>query len=687
MMKNLILVSCCLLVLIAVCAAAGCAVAPAGDELTKGEIAAEVKSAMDTTADPCHDFYRYACGGWLDGTELPSDQARWTRSFSEIEERNRKVVREMLEEAAASPEGSSERRQIGHFYGACMDEEAIGKLGAKPLNPLFERIATVEDAGSLMRITGELHRSFVGALFRVAVYPDFKDPEVNFAFFVQGGLGMPDRDYYVSEDEKKKALLADYELHVARMFELLGDDAESAAKKAAVVLSIETDLAKVSRDRTAMRDLNSLYNKIDLAGLKKLTPKLPWEEYLRGADHTDVTSINVATPEFFELLEKLATTTAPEELQTYLKWRVLDSVAGMLSSEFVDADFDFNGRKLAGQQEIKPRWKRCVALTQEALGEAVGKLYVEKMFAGSSKEVALEMIHDIESAFENSLPQLAWMDDTTRERALQKLGAIGNKIGYPDEWRDYSSMKISAGKHFDNGIAARQFEFDRRALKIGKPVDRAEWNMTPQTVNAYHNPLLNEIAFPAGILQPPFFHRDFPAAMNYGGIGGVIGHELTHGYDDQGRKFDPKGRMQEWWEPEVSEKFEKQAECVDQYYSAYEIEPGVAVNGKLTLGENIADIGGLKQGYAAYKLWEGRHGAPEPAVEGLTNEQLLFVSWAQVWCTVMSPEAARLQVTTDPHSPAQFRASGPVSHIPAFAEAFECEAGTPMNPKEQCTVW
>ncbi len=686
-MKHLTVVLCCLLGMIAVYAAAEHVGAPVGGSLTREQIASDIKAAMDTAADPCQDFYRFACGGWLDRTELPADQPRWTRSFSEIEERNRKVVREMLEEAAAAPGGSPERKQIGHFYGACMNEEAVNKLGAKPLQPMFKRIATVRDAKSLLRVTGELHRRFVDALFGVAVYPDFKDPEVNFAFFVQGGLGMPDRDYYVSEDEKKKALLADYQRHVARMFELLGDDAETAAGRAAVVLSIETELAKVSRDRTSMRDLNSLYNKIDITGLKKLTPELPWDEYLAGAGHAKVTSINVATPEFFELLEKLAMNTAPEDLQTYLKWRVVDSAAGMLSSDFVEADFEFNGKRLAGQQEIKPRWKRCVALTQEALGEAVGELYVERMFAGSSKKIALEMIHDIESAFENSLPQLAWMDDATRMRALEKLNAIGNKIGYPDRWRDYSSIMVTPGKHFENGMAARQFEFDRRAREIGKPVDRTEWNMTPQTVNAYHNPLLNEIVFPAGILQPPFFHRDFPAAMNYGGIGGVIGHELTHGYDDQGRKFDPTGRMQEWWQPEVSEKFEKQAECVDRYYSAYEIEPGVAVNGKLTLGENIADIGGLKQGYAAYKLWEGRHGVPEPAVEGLTNEQLLFVSWAQVWCTVMSPEQARLQVTTDPHSPAQFRAAGPVSHIPAFAESFGCEAGTAMNPEEHCTVW
>ena len=338
-------------------------------------------------------------------------------------------------------------------------------------------------------------------------------------------------------------------------------------------------------------------------------------------------------------------------LQTYLRWHAVNSTATLLSSSFVDADFEFYGQQLSGQSEIKPRWKRCVDATQGALGEAVGKLYVQRMFAGSSKDVALEMIGDLESAFSANLPGLAWMDETTRGRAQEKVAALGQKIGYPDEWRDYSSVVVVPGDYFGNTMAANAFEFDRQANKVGKPVDRNEWGMTPQMVNAYNNPLMNEIVFPAGILQPPFFHRDFPAAMNYGGIGGVIGHELTHGYDDQGRKFDAKGRMEEWWAPEVADRFRQQAQCVDDFYSKFEVEPGVNVNGLLTLGENIADIGGLKQAHEAYKRWEERHGSPEPFVEGLTNEQLLFVAWGQVWCTEMSPEVARLLVTTDEHSP------------------------------------
>jgi len=672
--------------------AAGCSVAPdhgstGPGDLTRAEIGAEVLSAMDLSADPCEDFYRYSCGGWLDSTERPADQASWTRSFNVVTERNRKVVREILEAAADDPGDDPDRRRIGHYYAACMDEAAVEAAGQAPLKPIFEEIATVEDAESLLAVTARLHRRGVGAVFDAAVYPDFKNPDLNIAFFFQGGLGMPDRDYYITEDETKLALLKDYEQHVARMFGLLGKDEATAEAHAAQVVTFETELAGASRDRAQMRQMEKLYNKMDLAGLKELTPKLPWDRFVEATGHPGIVDISVATPEFFEALEKLVARTEPAVLQTYLRWHAVDSTANLLSDPFVQANFDFFGKKVAGQEEIKPRWKRCVSATQDALGEAVGKLYVEKMFAGSSKETALEMIGDIKSTFEANLPQITWMDDTTRGRAIEKLDAVGFKIGYPDEWRDYSSMQVTAENHFANSMAGVGFEYDRQARKIGNPVDRKEWQMTPQTVNAYNNPLLNEMAYPAGILQPPFFHRDFPAAMNYGAIGAGIGHELTHGFDDQGRKFDPQGRLEEWWEPEVAEKFIAQAQCVDDFFSNYEVAPGANVNGQLTLGENIADIGGLKQGYDAYKLWEARHGAPEPLLEELTDEQLLFVSWGQIWCTLMSEEQARLQVTTDPHSPAQFRVSGPVSHIPAFAKVFGCETGTAMHPEEKCLVW
>ncbi len=657
------------------------------NRLTPQQIAKDVLGAMDRSADPCQDFYRYACGNWLDTTELPADESRWTRSFSVIREENRTIIREILEDAAKNPGNDPDRRRVGYFYGTCMDEKGVEKAGTKPLQPIFREIDSVKDAASLLDVAGRLHRRGANVLFDIDAIPDFKNPELNIAFVSQGGLGMPDRDYYLSDDEKKRALLKDYEKHVAAVFGLLGEDEAAAKRHAADMLAFETELAKASRPRVEMRQVERLYNKIDIAGLKKLTPDLPWDAFLGAIGYPDLVDISVATPEFFERLNGLVGEVGPETLRTYLRWHATREMSSLLPAAFVGAEFDFYGKKLLGQQELEPRWKRCVDATQGALGEVVGKVYVKLRFAGSSKQVAQEMIRDIEAAFEQALPKLTWMDEQTRARALEKKAAVRNKIGYPDEWLDYSTMKLRPKGFFHNAVAAAEFEFDRQAQKLGNPVDPKEWLMTPQMVNAYYHPLLNEIAFPAGILQPPFFHRDFPAAMNYGAIGGVIGHELTHGFDDQGRKFDPSGQMNEWWEPEASERFQKAAACVDDAYSQYEVEPGVKVNGQLTLGENIADIGGLKEAYQAYKLWENRHGVPEPAVDGLTNDQLFFLAWAQGWCTVTTAERERLQVTTDSHSPAKFRVNGPMSHNPAFAKAFNCKVGSPMRPKNQCQVW
>jgi predicted metalloendopeptidase len=664
------------------------AMAAESGDLSPKEVSKVVKEAMDTTADPCQDFYQYACGGWIKNTELPSDKARWTRSFSVIREANREFIRDVLKDAAGKPGDDPDRKRLGDFYGSCMDEKAVEAAGAKPLEPLMKLVSTVEDAGSLIAVSAKLQRWGIGALLGLGVFPDFKNPDLSIAWFFQGGIGMPDRDYYVSDDENKKNLLVEYEKHVARMFQLLGDEEKTAAKNAADVLAFETELARASRSAQEMRDWERLYNKIDISGLSELTPGLPWKKFMVGIGYPDVRDISVATPEFFERVEELARETPKGVLQTYLRWHVAVGLAGVLSSDFVNANFEFYGQKLQGQKEIEPRWKRCVDATQGALGEVIGRVFVKERFGGGSKEVATEMIHDIESAFEKNLPDLTWMDDTTRGRAKDKVATLINKIGYPDEWRDYSGLKLKRGDHFGNSLASREFEFDYDTGKAGKPVDRKEWGMSPQQVNAYYNPLWNEIVFPAGILQPPFFHKDHPSSMNYGGIGGVIGHELTHGFDDQGRKFDPKGRLNEWWAPEVAAKFEERAQCVDDFYSNYEVAEGANVNGKLTLGENIADIGGVKEAYQAYKLWEGRHDLPPPAlVEGLANEQLFFVSWGQVWCTVATEEYERLQVTTDSHSPGKFRVMGPLANNPDFSRVFSCEEGSPMNPKDSCEVW
>ncbi len=664
----------------------------AAQDLTPEQVASEVRGAMDPSADACQDFYRYACGGWLDATELPADKSRYTRSFTVIFERNRELVRTLLEEAAreeaAADRGDDpDRRRIGHFYGSCMDEAAVEKAGVAPLAPFFARIASVEDAAGLLRVAGELQRIGVPALLGPAVFPDFLDPDLNIAWLFQGGLGLPDRDYYLSEDAKKREILAAYPAHVARMLRLAGEDEATATAQAAAIVALETELARASRPAEEMRDFERLYNKIDRPGLAQLTPQLAWDGFFAGLGHPGATDLSVTVPEFFQALERVATTSPPETLQAYLRWHTINALAPQLSAEVVEADFDFYGRTLRGTQENEPRWKRCVSATSAAMGEPVGKLYVERQFAGSSKQVALEMIGDIETAFEAALPQLAWMDPATREQAEAKVATLTNKIGYPDRWRDYSGLVIVAGDHFANVAAANAFEFDYQAAKIGRPVDRSEWGMTPEQVNAYYNPLWNEIVFPAGILQPPFFHKDFPAAMNYGAVGGVIGHELTHGFDDQGRKFAPDGKLRDWWAPEAEAKFETQTACVRDHYGEYEVAPGAPVNGQLTLGENIADIGGVKEAYGAYKTWEARNGASAPAVEGLTNDQLFFVAWSQAWCGLATDERLRLQVTTDPHSPDRFRAVGPLTQAPAFAAAFQCAAGTPMNPVERCEVW
>jgi endothelin-converting enzyme/putative endopeptidase len=671
-----------LLLALAAPVAAGSPAAPTPSEA----IREAVLSSMDRTVDPCDDFYRYACGGWLDKTELPADQARWTRSFSTIAERNRELVRELLESAAADPgPAGGERQQIGDFFAACMNEAAVEKAGTTPLAGPFERIAAIADARDLMAVAGALGRDGVNALLGAGRVPDFKNPGVYLFYLSQGGLGLPDRDYYLSEDPRKRELLGQYREHVTRMLTLAGSPA--AAAEAEAIVAFETGLAKASRPRSEMRDRDRLYNKLDRDGLVKLTPGLPWAAFFEGAGHPEIVSINVAVPEFFSGLEQLVAATPIETLRAYLRWHVVRERAELLPAAFVDADFAFYGRALSGQAEIQPRWKRCVDQTGRALGEAIGKLWVEREFAGNSKQVAIEMIEDIEKAFEANLPNLAWMDDATRARAVEKARKVSNKIGYPDVWRDYSALAISRGDFFANVTAADRFEADRQLAQIGRPVDRNEWLMTPHTVNAYYMSTANEIAFPAGILQPPFFHRDHPAAMNYGAIGAVMGHELTHGFDDQGRKSDGDGVLREWWEPEVAAKFEAAAACVERQFSAFEVEPGVKVDGKLTLGENIADLGGLKQAFSAYQSWKERHGAPPPFAEGLTHDQLLFVSFAQVWCTEASPEFLRRQVVTDSHSPGSFRAVGAAMNLPAFRQVFSCEEGDRMVAAPTCTVW
>jgi predicted metalloendopeptidase len=660
--------------------------APAAAPAPAKSVAEVVKAAMDPKADPCNDFYRYACGGWIDTTKLPGDQVRWGRGFSEIAERNRTVNHDILEDAVKNPGTDPDRQKLAYLYGSCMDEAAIEAAGTKPIESWMKDAAKVKDAKSAMEQAGKFHASTIPGFFRVGVEADFKNPGINIAQIFQGGLGLPDRDYYLKDD--KAELRTKYVAHIAKMFELYGDPADKAKESADKILAFETELAKVSKPRAELRDPNATYNKLDIGGLKQLTPKLDWDGYFKATGHPEITQINVGTPDYLKGLEATLSSADAATLQAYMRWQVLRDAAPMLPKAFDQQNFEFFGKTLQGQKEQQARWKRCVANTDGALGEILGQEFIKKQFAGDSKKVARDMIEGIQTAFANNLPHLAWMDDTTRTRALGKKGAIVNKVGYPDKWRDYSTLKLKKGDFAGNMLAAAKFEYEREAAKVGKPVDRTEWGMTPPTVNAYYNPLNNEMVFPAGILQPPFFSKDFPAAMNYGGMGMVMGHELTHGFDDEGRKFDAQGRLTEWWEPSVSEKFETRAQCIDDQYSSYEVQPGLHLNGKLTLGENIADNGGIKQAYNAYKAYEAAHaGSDKPAVEGLTNDQLLFVGFAQTWCSLATPQIEQMLVTVDPHSPPKFRVNGPLSNYNEFWEAFSCAEGTSMHPAKPCEVW
>ena len=661
---------------------------PGEDRMTPEDVAQSVLQVMDRAVDPCVDFYRFACGGWLRETRLPPDRPRLGRGFAAVDEKNQEVLRDILEGLSSSSARDREARQLGDFYASCLDEAAIEKGGMAPLQPIFGEIDRVRDPASLFEVTGHLHAIGIEALFATAADADFKDPQTAIGHWLQGGLGLPERGYYLKDDAQSRALRDAYRAHVSRMLQLAGEEAAVAQREAAAILAFETRLAQVSLDPADRRDPEKIYHRLDRPGLERLTPNLPWPRYFEAIGYPKMQAINVGMPDFFTTLSSLLPGADYGTLRAYLRWQVLHATAEALPKEFEDEDFGFFGKTLGGQQEIRPRWKRCVTATDDALGESLGQRFVERRFAGDSKATAVEMIRGIETSLEGAFPDLEWMDDATRAAAREKLHAVTNKIGHPDVWRDYSSLVVRRGDDFGNRLAAARFEFRRQRDRIGGPVDRGQWEMTPPTVNAYYNPFLNEMVFPAGILQPPFFHRDFPRAMNFGAIGMGMGHELTHGFDDQGRKFDALGRLREWWDPAVAARFQDRARCVSDLYGSYEVEPGLHLNGKQTLGEDIADLGGLKEAYRAYKAWEAAQAKPPASpVPGLDNDQLFFVAFAQPWCELITPEYARLLAQADDHAASRFRVLGAVSQFSDFARVFSCAEGTPMNPKNRCQVW
>jgi putative endopeptidase len=641
---------------------------------------------LDKTCKPCDDFYQFAMGGWMKANPIPPEYPSWG-SFAQLADKNQQHLKQILEEAAsakAAP-GSNEQK-IGDFYASCMDTSAIDAAGTKPIEPDLARIAEIKNVADLQAEAARLQERGANALFRFGSNQDAKDSSQVIGSAFQGGLGLPEREYYLKDDEKSKQLRDSYVKHVAKMFELLGDPVDKTAAEAATVLKIETTLAGASMKNTDIRDPNKTYHKMMLAELKTLTPNFSWDAYFKSVGHPELKEINVGQPEFFKTLDAQLTATSQDDWKTYLRWHLVNGAAAGLSEKFVAEDFDFRGKTLTGAKEIQPRWKRCAQSTDRALGEALGQVYVQKYFPPEAKARALEMVRNLIAALHDDLQTLPWMGPDTRAQATAKLEAFAVKIGYTDKWRDYSALKIDRRSYAENQIRATLFEFSRRLDKIGKPVDRTEWGMTPPTVNAYNNSSMNEIVFPAGIMQPPFYDPKADDAVNYGGMGAVIGHEITHGFDDHGSQFDAKGNLKNWWSDEDLKNFKARAACVSDQFDSYVVDGDLHENGKLVLGESIADLGGLAISYAAYeKSLEGKPRPPDK--DGFTAEQRFFLGWAQVWGANERLEFARLMANTNPHPLARFRANGPLSNLAIFAQAFGCKKGDVMVREQACKIW
>ena len=640
-------------------------------------------TAMDRSIDPCVDFFKYSCGGWIKNNPIPPDQSSWDL-YSKMEDENKEKLRGILEAASAPDSGrTAVNQKIGDYYASCMDEKAIEDKGVEPLKPAMERIAKIGSKAELADVASAMASDNV--LFRFESIQDFRDASQVVANADQGGLGLPDRDYYLKTDAKSEELRKAYVAHVQKMFELLGDAPSTAAAEAQTVMRIETDLAKGSLTRVERRDPKNLDHKLSSEELQKISPEFQWQVYFTKVGLPSISSLNVAVPNFFKTLNEEIGKNSVDDWKTYLRWHLVHANARHLSSAIFNENFAFFGKTLQGNERPKLRWKRCTEDIDDYLGEALGQAYVEKYFPPKAKEQALTVVSEIRAAMEQDINSLSWMSPATKQQALAKLHAMANKIGYPDKWRDYSKLEIVRGDNLGNVERSRQFEFDRQLAKIGKPVDKGEWDMTPPTVNAYYNPQMNDINFPAGVLQPPAFDPDSDAAPNYGDTGGTVGHELTHGFDDEGRQFDAQGNLRDWWTAEDAKQFEKRASCISDQYSKYVIIDDIKINGKLTLGEDVADLGGLMLAYLAWKE-DTKNQKLEP-IDGLAPEQRFFVGYGQSWCGHVRDESKRLRATIDPHSPEKYRTNGVVSNMPQFQEAFHCKAGAPMVNANQCRVW
>jgi putative endopeptidase len=645
-------------------------------------------SSLDKTVDPCNDFYKFACGRFAANHPIPPDQSE-VDQFYELYNVNTQSLNGILKKASAGgTQRSPDEQKIGDYYKACLDTDAIEAKGLAPIEPLLHEIDAIQDKKELSALTGKLQRMGVNVFFGYGEQQDFKDATKQIAIISQGGLGLPEKDYYLRTGAKDETLRQQYVAHMTKMLTLAGSSPQQALKDAKAILAFETELAKASLGVTEMRDPEKIYHLQPVATFEASVPGLDFEAFQDAIHSPRVSELNNATPAFFPAMLEAAKTADLETLKAYMRYQLLTTSAGRLPKRFDDENFDFYGRTLSGQPEQQARWKRCSNSVNGALGEALGKVYVEKYFAGDSKAKMLQMVTDIEAAMGRDIDQIDWMSPATKVRAKEKLHAVANKIGYPDKWRDYTKLEIKPDDALGNARRADEFENDRQLAKIGKQVDRGEWDMTPPTVNADYDPSMNTINFPAGILQPAFYDPKQDDAVNYGHIGAVIGHELTHGFDDEGKKFDSKGNLSDWWTPEDTKNFVARTDCLADEYGGFTAVDDVKVNGKLTLGENTADNGGAVLAYMAYLDRAKQNGIDMKATkDGFTKPQQFYIAYAQNWCENSRPERVREQVLTDPHSPDHFRANGVIVNQPGFAAAFGCKKGTPMVPVKSCRVW
>jgi putative endopeptidase len=643
-------------------------------------------TSMDKTAEACMDFYRYACGGWEQKNPIPADQSSWS-VYGKLHDENLHFLWGLLNEVSvARLDRTPSEQKTGDYFASCMDESAIDVAGADPIQPALDRVAKLTKTKDAARLTAWLHLTGTdNAIFRFASEQDFANSSQVITTADAGGLGLPDREQYLKTDAKSKDIRSAYRAHLARMFELLGDSHQTASANADTVLAMETDLARSSLKSEDRRDPHKVYHKMTLAQLKKIAPNFDWPVYLETLDVPVEAAINVAQPAFFKKLNIMLGKRSLADWKTYLRWKIVDAQAANLSRPFVQANFDFFSTKLRGIEKMPPRWKTCVRAVDRDLGEALGQVFAKRTFAAETKQRAADMTKAIERAMETRIATLDWMSASTKAAALEKLRTLVNKIGYPDKWRDYGALEVRRGDHFGNVQRSQTFESKRQVAKVGKPVDRNEWEMTPPTVNAYYSPQMNDINFPAGILQPPLFDPKLDDAPNFGNTGATIGHELTHAFDDEGRQFDAKGNLRDWWTKKDADEFTKRTSCIVDQYSGYTVIDDIKINGKLTVGEDVADLGGTIIAYLAWKATTANQKL-EP-VDGFTPEQRFFIGYAQWACTNARPEILRLRALTDPHSPVRYRINGVVANMPEFAQAFMCKPGQPMVREKPCKVW